>query len=99
MISVTSAEPPLRAELFSVERMERHGPVLAARHQLHPRRGRDRLLARLADSQRVLLEAAGELKRALDAKQRLAPAAEWLLDNFYLIEEQVRTARRHLPKA
>ncbi|HET9650896.1 MAG TPA: cyclic beta 1-2 glucan synthetase, partial [Usitatibacter sp.] len=36
---------------------------------------------------------------ALDANQRLAPAAEWLLDNFYLVEEQVRTARRHLPKA
>jgi hypothetical protein len=26
------------------------------------------------------------------------PAAEWLLDNFYLIEEQIRTAKRHLPK-
>ncbi|HSW52034.1 MAG TPA: hypothetical protein VLG93_02285, partial [Sulfuricaulis sp.] len=23
---------------------------------------------------------------------------EWLLDNFYLVEEQIRTARRHLPK-
>ena len=26
------------------------------------------------------------------------PAGEWLLDNFYLIEEQIRTARRHLPR-
>ncbi|HYN13192.1 MAG TPA: glucoamylase family protein, partial [Burkholderiales bacterium] len=31
--------------------------------------------------------------------QRIAPAGEWLLDNFYLIEEQVRTAQRHLPRA
>jgi hypothetical protein len=30
--------------------------------------------------------------------RRLAPAAEWLLDNFYLIEEQISLARRHLPR-
>ena len=29
---------------------------------------------------------------------RLTPAAEWLLDNFYLIEEQIQMARRHLPR-
>ena len=29
--------------------------------------------------------------------RRITPAAEWLLDNFYLIEEQIRTAKRHLP--
>jgi cyclic beta-1,2-glucan synthetase len=26
------------------------------------------------------------------------PGREWLLDNFYLIEEQISTAKRHLPK-
>ena len=36
---------------------------------------------------------------AVVAKRRIAPASEWLLDNFYLIEEQIQTARRHLPKA
>src|SRR6185369_14343838 len=30
--------------------------------------------------------------------RRVTPAAEWLLDNFHLIEEQIRTARRHLPR-
>jgi len=28
----------------------------------------------------------------------ITPAAEWLLDNFYLIEEQIQLARRHLPR-
>ena len=28
----------------------------------------------------------------------VTPAAEWLLDNFYLIEEEIRIARRHLPR-
>ena len=35
---------------------------------------------------------------AVKTKRRIAPAGVWLLDNFYLIEEQIRTARRHLPK-
>src|SRR6202042_2381556 len=32
------------------------------------------------------------------ANRRITPAGEWLLDNFYLIEEQIRTAKRHFPK-
>src|SRR6185295_124187 len=30
--------------------------------------------------------------------RRVTPAGEWLLDNFYLIEEEIRTAKRHLPR-
>ncbi|MFX4736590.1 hypothetical protein ABTB89_19565, partial [Acinetobacter baumannii] len=30
--------------------------------------------------------------------RRITPAADWLLDNFYLIEEHIRAAERHLPK-
>ena len=39
------------------------------------------------------------LKALVSAGRAIAPAGEWLLDNFHLIEEQVRTAKRHLPKA
>src|SRR5450830_892926 len=39
-----------------------------------------------------------ELTAAVKAGRQITPASEWLLDNFYLIEEQIRTARRHLPK-
>ncbi len=95
----SARESPLRAELFSADQMEEHGRVLAAGHKLSPRRTRDRLLARLVDNEGVLVEAGKLLKSALEENQRIAPAGEWLLDNFYLIEEQVRTARRHLPKA
>ena len=37
-------------------------------------------------------------RRRLREERRPTPAAEWLIDNFYLIEEQIQTARRHLPK-
>ena len=59
---------------------------------------RDRLLPRLAANEGVLIETCNRLTTAVAAKHRITPAGEWLLDNFYLVEEQIRTARRHLPK-
>lgn len=89
---------PLRSELFSVEQLEQHAEALADWHQIDVNHGADRLLARLASNEKVLLEAYRLVTEAVDNKRRISPAGEWLLDNFYLIEEQVRTARRHLPR-
>jgi cyclic beta-1,2-glucan synthetase len=89
---------PLRAELFSADQMEQHGKILAGSHRLSLRRAPDQLLARVTENEDVLLEACKLLTAAVKANRRISPAGEWLLDNFYLIEEQIRTARRHLPK-
>ncbi|WP_295578444.1 glycoside hydrolase family 94 protein [uncultured Lamprocystis sp.] len=94
----TGDEPPLRAELFSAAQMEQHGKALAAAHILTPEHASDRLLVRLTDNERTLIDCCAVLMQAATATQRIAPAGEWLLDNFYLIEEQIRTAKRHLPK-
>ena len=91
-------EPPLRSELFSSDQMEQHGKTLAGQHTLRPGRGSDRLLARLDENETILKETRSLLAEAVRTDRRITPAAEWLLDNFYLIEEQIRTARRHLPK-
>ena len=91
-------ELPLRSELFSAEQMERHGKTLAAAHRLTPRRVRDRLLSRLAANETVLLDVCEQLTAAVSANDRITPAGEWLLDNFHLIEEQIATAKRHLPR-
>ena len=90
-------EPPLRSELFSADQMEQHGKNLAVAHRLAPGHA-DRLLARLAENERILVDVCDLLTAAVTANRRITPAAEWLLDNFYLIEEQIRTAKRHLPK-
>ncbi len=92
------AEPPLRAELFSADQMEMHGKVLAASHTLMPRRAPDQLLTRLAANEAILIDVSNLLTAAVAANHQITPASEWLLDNFYLIEEQIRTAKRHLPK-
>ncbi|MBF0255016.1 MAG: cyclic beta 1-2 glucan synthetase [Gammaproteobacteria bacterium] len=87
----------LRAELFSIEQLKRHAVSLAGQHEIDPRPGADRLLARLADNGRVLLAAYELVSAAVTAGQAIAPAEAWLLDNFYLIEQQISRARQDLP--
>jgi cellobiose phosphorylase len=84
--------------LFSAEQMEQHGALLASLHRLAPRRGPDVLLARLTSNEAFLAATCDHLTDAAAAGHRITPAAEWLLDNFHLVEEQIRAARRHLPK-
>lgn len=91
-------EAPLRSELFSADQMEQHGKALAASHRVAPGRAPDQLLGRLAANESTLVEVCKLLTAAVTEGHRVTPAAEWLLDNFYLIEEQIRTAKRHLPK-
>ena len=77
--------------------MKQHGKSLAASHVVARGRAPDQLLARLADNEKVLNATCVLLTTATKEDRRIAPAGEWLLDNFYLIEQQIRTARRHLP--
>jgi cellobiose phosphorylase len=91
-------EHALRSELFSADQMERYGGQLARQHQLSPDSEADGLLARLADNEAILVSSCEMLTTATLTSRRVTPAAEWLLDNYYLIEEQIRTAQKHLPK-
>ncbi|MDP2139129.1 MAG: hypothetical protein Q8J74_14860, partial [Candidatus Didemnitutus sp.] len=90
-------EPPLRAELFSVDQLARHARDLATSHQIAPDRRSNPLLAQL-DLNEERLRAFNRGTIAVDPSRNVTPAAEWLLDNFYLIEEQIQMARRHLPR-
>ncbi|HVN97113.1 MAG TPA: glucoamylase family protein [Syntrophorhabdaceae bacterium] len=91
-------EPSLRSELLSAHQMRQHGRSLAGLHRLSSGYAVERLLPRLADNEQILYKVRSLLTDAVRAKRRITPAGEWLLDNFYLIEEQIRTAKRHLPK-
>ncbi|MGB5538266.1 MAG: cyclic beta 1-2 glucan synthetase, partial [Thiogranum sp.] len=88
----------LRSELFSIEQLKRHAVTLAGQHNIDPHPGPDRLLPRLADNARVLLAAYDVVTATATPGQRIVPAEAWLLDNYYLIEQQIGLARRHLPR-
>jgi len=96
--STAGKEPPLRSELFGSDQMRQHGRILANGHALRADHLPDQLLSRLAENETVLIDVCRLLTEAISANRAIAPAGEWLLDNFYLIEEQIRTAKLHLPK-
>ena len=96
--SLKSPEPPIRAELFSVERLEQHAESLAAAQHIAPNPKRGRPLAkRLYDNARVLTETYRAIVQASSAHQPITPAAEWLLDNFHIVDEQIREIKSDLP--
>lgn len=87
----------LRSELFSIEQLKNNAVTMASQHEIDLHPGADKLLLRLADNKRVLLEAYDVVTAAAIPSQRVVSAEVWLLDNFYLIEQQIDLAQRHLP--
>ncbi|HIG9751056.1 TPA: GH36-type glycosyl hydrolase domain-containing protein [Escherichia coli] len=92
-----AGESSPRSELFSTVQMERYGQKLARTHKVSPDRHPYYLLKRLGDNEAVITQNCYELNAG--KKTSIMPAGEWLLDNYYLIEEQIRTVRQHLPKS
>jgi len=90
-------EEPLRAELFSADQMEIYAKKLAGSHELRNSSVRGHLIVRLSDNEKVLNAVRKLLVEAIRAGHAITPAGEWLIDNFYLIEEQIHTATKHLP--
>jgi cyclic beta-1,2-glucan synthetase len=87
----------LYSELLSIEQLKQHAAELAGLHRVERRPGRNSLLPRLDAHEAILLAAHGVVVRAAAAGQAITPAETWLLDNFYLIEQQIALVRRHLP--
>ena len=91
-------ENPLRAALMSAAQLEKLGKVLAGKHHVSTVSTADHLIKRLGSNEKTLIEVHKLLTAAIKTKQRITPAGEWLVDNFYLIEEHIRLAKTHFPK-
>lgn len=89
---------PIRSELFSVDRLEQHARSLATSQPVHSvtRAGKS-LVGRLRDNEKTLLAAYRAITAAVSRGRPVSPAADWLLDNFHLVEQQVREVRIDLP--
>ena len=97
---LAEARQPLRAELLSIERLEERAKALAASFTLarNPRRQASPFFARLDENARVLREAYRIFSDDVHRGAFIPPAAEWLLDNFHLIEGEIRDTRHDLPR-
>ena len=90
----------IRAELFSIERLEQHAESLAAAQRTAPRRFKSKkLLPRVRENHRFLTQGYRSLARAIGEERAITPAAEWLIDNFHIVEEQIREIIDDLPPA
>ena len=89
---------PLRAELFSIEQLEMYATSLAATHVLTTEPSAEQLIRRLDENEVILREVRNLLIESAKQSSPVPPAGEWLLDNFYIIEEQIHIGKKTFSK-
>ncbi len=87
----------MRGELFDLARLQDHARALAARLVIAPRGRTTRTLARFAENTERIAEAHTALADDTRHGVFVEPAGEWLLDNYHLVDGEVRALRRDLP--
>lgn len=89
---------PIREELFGIERLEQHAASLARAQEVTHRPARVvSLRGRLEENAQALITVYRHCVEDMEARKEMVPAAEWLLDNYHLVEAQIREIRQDLP--
>lgn len=92
---------PIRGEVLGLERLGERARAVARGHHLLPaqkQRGAGPLLLRLDDTKDVLDRVYVQLNSGAERGLDISPAGDWLLDNFYIVQEHIREIRTNLPK-
>ena len=91
-------DEPISGEIFSVERLEHHAENLARTQEVSPSQTAGiSLRGRLRSNAAGLGAALHTLIAGIRKGQAVTPAAEWLVDNYYIVDEHIRAVRRDLP--
>ena len=89
---------PIRAELFGVERLEQHAASLAKAQEITTKpRSVLSLRDRLEQNATALITIYQNCVNDMEAGKEMVPAAEWLLDNYHIVEAQIQEIRQDLP--
>ena len=89
---------PISAEIFGPERFKQHARSLAESQTVSDRPPAvTSIVERLGENAQALLSAYREICAAVAEGKPVTPGAEWLIDNYHLVEEQVRQTRADLP--
>lgn len=92
-------ELPIRFELFSVERLAQHAVSLAQAQKISVQKTGQNLLPRMHENSKILFEVYKAVAKSAQEQHAITPAAEWLLDNFHVIKEQISDIHLDLPKS
>jgi cyclic beta-1,2-glucan synthetase len=85
---------------LGLEKLEQAARALAGLdHSASGMRAGKPLLPRLLENGRALLNIRRTFDEALRMRRTVPPAAEWLLDNYYIVEQQLHQARQDLSAA
>jgi cyclic beta-1,2-glucan synthetase len=85
--------------MLSPAQVHEHALRIAENHQVDPKQNRNtRLLKGLEQSRLWVRQVCSDLSAATRLEQSATPAAEWILDNEYIIEESARDVLLNLPK-
>ncbi len=87
---------PIRSTLFSLGHLEELAQATAREQRGRLTKRGSSLRPRLTENARVLQAIYMQLDHAVTSKRSVTPAAEWLLDNFYIVERQLSELRRSL---
>ncbi|MDP3863258.1 MAG: glucoamylase family protein [Rhodoferax sp.] len=91
---------PIRAEIFGPQRFAQHGRSLAQTHRATRTSGRSgNFFPRIQSNLAMLREAHQYIGGQASNGYDISPAAEWLLDNFHLIEAQLNEIKAGLPRS
>ena len=92
-------ETPIRSVLFGAARFEQHGRSLAATHAVVPGASGGAFFPRLSQNVTILQRSRALLQARSTQGRNPGPAAQWLLDNAALIDEQLVAIRQGLPRS
>lgn len=93
-------EHPIKGEIYSLERLEEYAAYLATQLKMsESSRKAKLLLPRMRENGVKLREAYRSLTEASRRKEPISPAGEWLIDNFHIVEDQLREIQEDLPPA
>jgi cyclic beta-1,2-glucan synthetase len=93
-----SSDEPIRAEVFSLESLEVYARQLARAAVEPDLRASGILLQRFRQNGRILQSAHHRIALMAQGKVPLTPDAEWLLDNFYIVQDVLLEVRQDLPR-
>ena len=92
--------PPIRSEIFGPERFAQHGRSLGLTQDAALRPARDAgFFPRFRSNVLMLRRAHAYIGAQAATGYDVSPAAEWLLDNFHLIEAQLKAVHEGLPRS
>jgi cyclic beta-1,2-glucan synthetase len=92
-------QAPIRSEIFGMQRFAEHGKSLALTHEAAiAKYSATGFFPRLESNVRALRESYDYIGLQARTGYDISPAAEWLLDNFHLIEGQLKEIREGLPR-